>query len=114
MAGKEELEKLPPSIQSDLKKAAKEFGLTEAQKTKLLTNAAMLDQESIANRLWILRHDEDNLFRREALAGLAVSRLLARDTVDPVLEDVARNDPDPYVREAAQNALKLVSLPEAS
>jgi len=84
------------------------------EKTKLLTNATMLNQESIVNRLWILRHDEDHVFRREALAGLAVSRFLARDTVDPVLEDVALNDPDPYVREAAQNALKLVSLPEAS
>ena len=61
--------------------------------------------EAVANRLWILEHDKDNMFRREALAGLGAMRVFAPDIIGPALERTAADDPDPYVREAAQNAL---------
>ena len=81
-------------------------------KTNTLMKTVGLTPESVANGLWILEHDKDHLFRREALAGLGVQRVLARDTVDPVLERIADNDPDPYIREAARNALKLALVPD--
>ena len=76
-------------------------------KTKMLTKTVGFGPEAVANGLWILEHDEDHLFRREALVGLGVQRFFAPDVIKPVLERTALSDPDPYVREAAQNALKL-------
>lgn len=76
-------------------------------KTNRLIRSISLDVESAADRLWILKHDDDHLFRREVLTGLAVTMAVARDVVEPELEKTAENDPDPYVREAARNALKL-------
>jgi hypothetical protein len=78
-------------------------------KTNKLIRSAGLTPETVANGLWVLQHEEDPLFRREVLSTLRISRILAPDVVDPVLEDIAANDPDSYVREAAQNALKSMS-----
>lgn len=75
-------------------------------KMKTLTVAPASLPEFIANRLWILENDDDHLFRREALAGLGATRALAPDIIGPALEKTAASDPDPYVREAAENALK--------
>ncbi|NQU08587.1 MAG: HEAT repeat domain-containing protein [Candidatus Abyssubacteria bacterium] len=76
-------------------------------KTKMLTKTVGLGPEAVANGLWILEHDEDHLFRREALVGLGVQKFFAPGVIIPVLGRTAVSDPDPYVREAAQNALKL-------
>ncbi len=81
-------------------------------KMQILTRNVGLGPEAVANGLWMLEHDEDHVFRREAIAGLGVSRIFAKDVVDPVLEKTAHDDPDPYVREAAQNALLLAPLRE--
>ena len=78
-------------------------------KTSKLVRNVGLEPETAANGLWILKHDEDHLFRREVLAALMISRVLAPDIVDPILEEIARNDPDPYVREAAGIALRSYS-----
>lgn len=77
-------------------------------KTKKLTETFGFSPEAVANALWILEHDEDPLFRREVMTTLGISRAFVPDLVEPVLEETAHNDPDPYVREAAQNALLLV------
>ncbi len=76
-------------------------------KTDRLIRNISLDVESAADRLWILKHDADPLFRREILTGLAGTMMVSRDAVEPELERAAESDPDPYVREAARNALKL-------
>jgi hypothetical protein len=83
-------------------------------KTNRLIRNISLDVESAADRLWILKHDDDPLFRREVLTGLVGAMLVARDAVEPELERAAESDPDPYVREAARNALKLSGLMEES
>ena len=88
----------------------KSFTSRFKDKTNKLVRNAGLKPETVANGLWILKHDEDHLFRREALATLMISRVLAPDIVDPILGEIAENDPDPYVREAAQNALKPVNI----
>jgi hypothetical protein len=88
------------------------FQLKFKDKTDMLIKAVDFTPESVANGLWILEHDQDHVFRREALTGLRVKRVLACDTIDPVLERIAESDPDPYVREAAQNALKSMPVPE--
>ena len=83
-------------------------------KTNRLVRNVSLDVESAADRLWILKHDDDPLFRREVLTGLAWAMALARDAVEPELRKAAESDPDPYVREAARNALKLGDSMEES
>jgi hypothetical protein len=82
-------------------------------KTNTLVRSAGLTRETVANGLWILEHDADPLFKRETLATLRVAKVLAPDIVDPVLEEIARNDPDPYVREAAKISLNMDNNPEA-
>jgi hypothetical protein len=81
-------------------------------KTTHLTTASGTMPEAIADRLWILEHDKDHLFRREALVGLGAMRTFAPGLIGPALERTANNDPDPYVREAAQNALRMGTLPK--
>jgi hypothetical protein len=88
--------------------------LTERFKNKMtkLTKTPGIGAAAIADKLWILEHDEDPLFRREALVGLGAMRALAPDVIGPALEHTAASDPDPYVREAAQNALGM-GIPSA-
>ena len=80
-------------------------------KTNKLTKNAGFGPEMVANGLWILRYDEDHVFRREVLVSLGAARVFIPDIVGPVLEEAARNDPDQYVREASRNALTMVELP---
>ena len=81
-------------------------------KTTRLTTTAGTGPEAIANRLWILEHDEDHVFRREALTGLGAMRAFAPAIIGPALKRTAADDPDPYVREAAQNALRMGAAPK--
>lgn len=77
------------------------------EKMNKLIRVSWMTPEAIANGLWVLEHDEDHVFRREILVGLGAARVFAPDVVGPSIERAAMEDPDPYVREAAQNALKL-------
>jgi len=83
-------------------------------KAKELTQTFGFSPEAVANALWVLEHDEDPLFRREVLTTLGIARAFVPGLVDPVLEEIAHNDPDPYVREAAQNALLFLISSDAS
>jgi hypothetical protein len=84
-----------------------EFSGRFKEKMKKLKIAAGFGSEMAANGLWILENDDDHVFRREALAGLGAAKVFAPSIIGPPLERTAANDPDPYVREAAKNALRF-------
>ena len=61
--------------------------------------------EDIEFALAVALHDEDPLMRREAILGLATLKEPSR-RVKAVIRRAEKKDTDPYVREAASNALK--------
>ncbi len=64
--------------------------------------------EDIEFALAMALHDEDPLMRREAVLALATLKEPAR-RVKAVIRRAEKKDPDPYVQEAASNALKRLA-----
>jgi hypothetical protein len=90
-----------------------EFHLKFGEKmSRLIESSALGDwtgnmphEQDIEYTLAVVLYDEDPLMKRWAILGLATLDKLSR-RVKSALRRAEREDPDPYVREAASNALK--------